>query len=128
MGGSPVELTVGGQTYRVVATAEEPVLQRLANVVDAKLRKLSGPGRPIAPQAMLLAAMTLAHELEEERARRREVERKAREMLTNVLERIDNALEEAEAAARPGSAAPQESTDSPEPTRPDNPPVPLLDG
>jgi cell division protein ZapA len=91
---SPVELRVGGQTYRVVASAEEAELRRLADLVDARLRALTGPGRPISPQAMLLAAIALAHDLEEERERRRHVEARSREMLTALLERIDNVLEE----------------------------------
>jgi cell division protein ZapA len=122
MGGSPVELNVGGKTYRVVATAEEPVLQRLAALVDEKLRDLSGPGRPIAPQAMLLAAMTLAHELEEERTRRRHAERRTRDVLKRVLERIDAALDEADATLKPAT------TEDSEPTCPDNPSPPPLDG
>jgi hypothetical protein len=56
MAGSPVELKVGGQTYRVVASAEETELKRLADLVDARLRSMSAPGRPISPQALLLAA------------------------------------------------------------------------
>src|SRR5687768_5480560 len=38
MGAAPVELRVGGQTYRVVASAEEAELRRLADMVDARLR------------------------------------------------------------------------------------------
>jgi hypothetical protein len=41
---------------------------------------------------VLLAAIALAHELEEERARRVNVERRAKEMLHRVLGRIDEAL------------------------------------
>ena len=91
---SPVELRVGGQTYRVVASAEEAELRHLADVVDARVRELTGPGRAISPQAMLLAAITLAHDLEEERARRHDVEARSREMLTTLLQRIDKVLEE----------------------------------
>ena len=91
---SPVELRVGGQTYRVVASAEEGELRRLADLVDARVRELTGPGRPISPQAMLLAAIALAHDLEEERARRRLVEANSREMLTSLLQRIDQVLDE----------------------------------
>jgi hypothetical protein len=43
MAGSPVELKVGGQTYRVVASAEEAELKRLADLVDARLRSMSAP-------------------------------------------------------------------------------------
>lgn len=107
---SPVELRVGGQTYRVVASAEEAELRRLADVVDARLRDLTGPGRPISPQAMLLAAIALAHDLEEERTRRRQVEARSREMLTSLLERIDKVLEETSDAT---------STQDGEPASPD---------
>jgi cell division protein ZapA (FtsZ GTPase activity inhibitor) len=63
MSGAPVELRVGGQTYRVVASAGEEELRRLATIVDARLRAVSPPGRPVSPHALLLAAMSLAHDL-----------------------------------------------------------------
>ena len=97
---APVELTVGGKTYRVVASAEESTLHRLAEIVDAKLREVTVPGRPIPTQALLLAAMSLAHDLEEERAKRRAVETRSRERLSAILQRIDAALEEADAFER----------------------------
>jgi cell division protein ZapA len=89
----PVELRVGGQTYRVLATAEEADLHRLADVVDDRLRKLTAPGRTVSPQSLLLAALSLAHDLEDERSRRVRSEQRAREMLSGLLERIDAALE-----------------------------------
>lgn len=97
MNRSPVELRVGGQTYRVVASAEEPELHRLAGLVDARLRELTGPGRAISSQTLLLAAIALAHDLEEERERSRRLEARCRETLKNVLERIDAALEAGDA-------------------------------
>ena len=93
MAGSPVELKVGGQTYRVVATAEETELKRLADLVDARLRSLSAPGRPISPQSLLLAAISLAHDLEEEKRKRLLLEARSKEMLRSVLLRIDAAIE-----------------------------------
>ncbi len=92
MGRTPVELHVGGQTYRVVASADERELKELAEVVDARLRELS-PGRPVAAQTLLLAAISLAHDLEEERAKSRALEARSRETLRSVLSRIDAALE-----------------------------------
>ncbi|MET0792450.1 MAG: cell division protein ZapA [Polyangiaceae bacterium] len=89
----PVELRVGGQTYRVVATAEEADLHRLADVVDDRLRKLTAPGRAVTPQSLLLAALSLAHDLEDERNRRVRSEQRAREMLSGLVARIDAALE-----------------------------------
>src|SRR5688572_31182514 len=103
MSRAPVELRVGGQTYRVVASAEESEVRRLAEIVDARLRDLSGVGRAIAPQALLLAAISLAHDLETERARRRSVEARSRDMLRTVLDRIDAAIEAAGATEQPES-------------------------
>lgn len=93
MAGSPVELKVGGQTYRVVASAEESELKRLADLVDARLRSMSAPGRPISPQSLLLAAISLAHDLEEEKKKRAQLEARSKEMLRGVLARIDAAIE-----------------------------------
>ena len=92
--GNPVELRVGGQNYRVVASADEADLQRLAGVVDARLRSLSQPNRQISPQALVLAAIALAHDLEEERAARRRAEDRSKQMLRALLQRIDAVLEE----------------------------------
>ena len=102
----PVELRVGGQTYRVVATAEEAELHRLADVVDDRLRQVTAPGRSVSPQSLLLAALSLAHDLEEERARRVRSEQRAREALSSLLTRIDAALDadSAEQAATPPPA------------------------
>jgi cell division protein ZapA len=73
---APVELKVGGQTYRVVASAAEADLRRLADVVDSRLRALTAPGRGMSPQTLLLAAISLAHDLEErERYRRSRIDR-----------------------------------------------------
>jgi cell division protein ZapA len=105
----PVELRVGGQTYRVVATAEEADLHRLADVVDERLRTLTAPGRSVSPQSLLLAALSLAHDLEDERNRRLRSEQRAREMLSGLVSRIDAALEadSAELSATPALASPQ---------------------
>jgi cell division protein ZapA len=89
---SPVELRVGGQTYRVVGTATSDELHRLARIVDGKLRELSAT-TAFHPQSMLLVAMSLAHELEQERTRRRELEQRSREALESLLERIDAAVD-----------------------------------
>ncbi len=94
--GEPVELRVGGKTYRVVASAEEASLQRLAGIVDERLRDIAGPGNALAPQSLLLVAISLAHDLEEERQRRALLEARSRETLRNVLARIDDALETAD--------------------------------
>ena len=98
MDGRAVQLRVAGQNYKVVSSANEDDLQRLADAVSAKVAELTPTGKAATPQAVLLAAMALAHELEEERGLRLDVERRARDMLRRVLVRIDDALD---AAAEP---------------------------
>jgi cell division protein ZapA len=117
MAQAPVELKVGGQTYRVVASAEEPELRRLADLVDARLRSISTPGRPISPQSLLLAAISLAHDLEEEKRKRAQLEARSKEMLRGVLARIDAALEASD--EKPSSDSEGEGSEPP-------PPVELL--
>jgi cell division protein ZapA len=113
MSGTPVELKIGGQTYRVLASADEAELRRLAEIVDTRLRTLTTPGRQVSPQTLLLAALALAHDLEQERERRLHVEARAKEMLHSVLERIDAVLDSSSAPdgesveqAEPGDEAP----------------------
>ncbi|MBX3185914.1 MAG: cell division protein ZapA [Labilithrix sp.] len=89
----PVQLRIGGQSYKVVSSADEDELQRLADAVSAKVAELTPRGKAAPAQAVLLAAIALAHELEEERKRRLTVERRARDMLRRVLVRIDDALD-----------------------------------
>jgi cell division protein ZapA len=99
MDGRTVQLRIAGQSYRVVSSASEEELQRLAETVSAKVHELTPPGKTPSSQAVLLAAIALAHELEEERSRRVAVERRAREMLRRLLGRIDDALGSSESAA-----------------------------
>jgi len=89
---SAVEVNVGGQLYRLVASAGEQTLRRYAGVVNERLRDLSGGG-PGHPQAMLLVAMALAHDLEEEKARNAELRQQAESMLRGLLERVNAALD-----------------------------------
>jgi cell division protein ZapA len=88
-----VELRIAGQNYRVVSSAPEEELKRLALVVGAKLAEIVPKGRPMPPQAMLLAAMALAHDVEEARSERVALERRTRDVLRRTLVRIDDALE-----------------------------------
>jgi cell division protein ZapA len=93
MDGRPVQLRIAGHSYKVVSSANEEDLQRLAEAVSAKMAELDPRGKTSTPQAVLLAAIALAHELEEERAKRAAVERRTRDMLRRVLLRIDDALD-----------------------------------
>jgi cell division protein ZapA len=88
-----VPLTVGSREYKVVSSASPEELTRLAEAVSARLAAVVPKGRPEPPQALLLAALALAHDLEEEQARARSVERKSRDALRRVLVRLDSVLE-----------------------------------
>jgi cell division protein ZapA len=88
-----VEVHVGGQLYRLVASSGEQTLQRYAGLVNERLRELTGSERTSHPQAMLLVAMALAHDLEEERARRQAERRNTEEMLRHLLGRVNEALD-----------------------------------
>lgn len=98
MAGRTVHLRVGGQTYRVTTSSSDEELQRLAAMVDQKLATVVPPGRMVTPQAMLLAAMALAYELEAERSRTAEVTARARGVFGRMLQRVDAALDAGESA------------------------------
>jgi len=103
-----VEVRVAGQNYRVVSSAPESEVRRLADVVNAKLAELVPRGRAAPPNALLLAAIALAHDAEEERERRESVEARARELLRRVVAGIGEALGEPAAGAE-REAAPEDS-------------------
>jgi cell division protein ZapA len=86
-----------------VSSAPADELQRLAEVVEAKLSEIAPRGKA-QPQALLLAAMALAHEVETERDRRESLERRTRDLMRRMLVRIDDAIEPFEQA----DAAPSE--------------------
>ena len=100
--GRTVHLRIGGQTYRVMTSASDEELQRLAAVVDQKIATVVPAGRAVTPQAMLLAAMALAHDLEEERMRSDALRVKARGAFGRMIERVDAALGQVPVAS-PGS-------------------------
>jgi cell division protein ZapA len=88
-----IQLRVAGQTYKVLSTSDEDELRRLAALVDDRVGALVPKGRTIPGNAILLAALALAHDLEQERSVRHSLERKMRDVLRRVLMRIDHALE-----------------------------------
>jgi cell division protein ZapA len=88
-----VDLRIGGQSYRVVSSASEEELRRLAGRVDQKVAELAPAGKPVPPQALALAAIALAHDLEVEQGRRLTLERRSRDMLRRVLVRVESALD-----------------------------------
>lgn len=92
MSSEPVELKVGGQLYRVVTNADPETLEHYAEVVQERLRATSGSENPQHPQALLLAALALAHDLEQEKERRLAVEANARAKVQSWVDRVSEAL------------------------------------
>jgi cell division protein ZapA len=88
-----VEVSVGGQSYRLVASSGEQTLHRYAGLLNERLRDLTGTDRTSHPQAMLLVALALAHDLEQERAQRQADLSNAEAMLRELLERVNEALD-----------------------------------
>jgi cell division protein ZapA len=88
-----VEVNVGGQLYRLVASSGEQSIRRYADVVNERLLELTGSERPSHPQAILLVAMALAHDLEQERVRNAELRDQAQAMLRSLLDRVNAALD-----------------------------------
>ena len=109
----PIELRIAGQSYRVVSSAPEQELHRLAEVVAAKLAEVVPPGRPHPPQAMLLAAIALAYDAEAERRERVALERRTRDLLQRALTRIDEALEPLEHVEGAEQEVSRETGDAP---------------
>jgi cell division protein ZapA len=88
-----IQLRVAGQTYKVLSSADEEELRFLAGLVDDRVGQLVPKGKGVPGNAILLAALALAHDLENERASRKALERRTRDVLRRVLLRIDHALE-----------------------------------
>ncbi|MGD0677987.1 MAG: cell division protein ZapA [Polyangiaceae bacterium] len=85
-----VELRVGGQNYRVVSSAPEAELQRLAAVLNERLAAIAPSGRGTAPMGLVLVAMGLAHDLEVERGAREALQERTRDFLRGLLVRCDD--------------------------------------
>jgi cell division protein ZapA len=99
MSEAAVQLKVAGQTYQVVTSAPESDLKRLAKVVEEALEGVTAKGRQPSPQALVLAAITLAHELEVAREEKRELKERYQRTLTSLLGRVDRVLCESESLA-----------------------------
>lgn len=93
MSARAVELHIGGQSYRVVSSADAAELERLATIVDEKLSAIAQPGRPLTPQTMLLVALSLAHDVEEARKRAERIEGRSRAALRELVREVDATLE-----------------------------------
>lgn len=94
-----VELKVAGHAYRVVTSADPSELERLAEKVESTLAQVTSPGRQPSAQNLVLAAITLAHELEEERARVAALEARYEALLRDTLGEVEEILAEDAAVA-----------------------------
>lgn len=91
-----MELKIAGQSYRVVTSASADELEQLALSVENALEAVTPSGRPLSPQAFVLAAISLAHDLETERAKLRALEERYRTTLGRWVGRLDALLQEEE--------------------------------
>jgi cell division protein ZapA len=91
MAKQPVQVSVAGHTYRMVTTLDATTLTRLASQVEKRLGQMA-PGQQIHPQALLLVALSLAHDLEQAADRQEALTRRSREVLQQMLQRVDAAL------------------------------------
>lgn len=89
-----MQLRLAGQTYRVLTTADDAELKRFVSMIEEKLSAMQPRGKALHPQALLLATLALANDLEEERARSQRIETRAKETLARLVERIDAVLDE----------------------------------
>lgn len=94
-------LQVAGRSYRVTTTASEADVRRLAAVVDSKTQALF-QGRPVSGDALVLTAISLAHDAEQEREQAAGMRDALRGQMTSLLEEIDAALVQLGDRASPG--------------------------
>lgn len=92
MSGRAVELSVAGTSCRVVTTADDAELAALCAMVEEKLAAVLKSGRPVTKQAVLLAAIALAHDAREQRARADAIAARAKQALGRVLAGVDEVL------------------------------------
>jgi cell division protein ZapA len=87
-----VQLKIAGQSYRVVTSATTDELARLTRRVEEALSSVTVRGRLPSEQDMVLASITLAHQVEQEREARRALERRYEAKLRQLLSQVDAAL------------------------------------
>jgi cell division protein ZapA (FtsZ GTPase activity inhibitor) len=103
-----VTISIAGHAYRLVTSLDKPTLERHAKEIERRLGKLA-PGQQIHPQALLLVALALSHELQEAREAADELRQRASERITDMVRRVDSALDHLDEDAEPLPAAPTEA-------------------
>jgi cell division protein ZapA len=90
-----VQIEIAGARYRMSSDADENYLQRLADIVNERVRALGPKAARSASPAQLLAvvALGLAEELEVAEQRRGVLEAKTRQAVGAAIRRIDQRLQ-----------------------------------
>ncbi len=90
-----VQIEIAGARYRMSSDADEAYLQRLADVVNDRIKALGPKAARTATPAQLLAvvALSLAEDLETSERRRAGLEAKTRQIVGAAIQRIDQRLE-----------------------------------
>jgi cell division protein ZapA len=107
-----VTISIAGHAYRLVTSLDKATLERHAKGIEQRLGKL-GPGQQIHPQALLLVALSLAHELEEARDAADVLKQRASERITDMVRRVDSALDHLDEDAEPLPMAAAKGTELP---------------
>lgn len=90
-----VTVEIGGNQYRMAADADDRHLRQLADLINHRLDSLgAGSSRATPAQKLAIVALGLADELVESENLRKEMERRARNLVTNAIQRIDAKLAE----------------------------------
>jgi cell division protein ZapA len=89
-GKNEVHIQIFGTTYTIRGEADQEYIQRVAAYVDQKMREINDK-LPVASlgKVAVLASLTLADELFQERAERKRLE----ESVTERADRLSNALD-----------------------------------
>jgi cell division protein ZapA (FtsZ GTPase activity inhibitor) len=90
-----VTLQIAGATYRMTSDAEEGHLERLAEMINARIEALGAKASRSATPAQVLAvvALGLADDLVSAEHRQDRLVARTREVLTDAVARIDARLE-----------------------------------
>ena len=90
-----VQIEIAGARYRMSSDADENYLQRLADIVNDRVRALGPKAARAASPAQLLAvvALSLAEDLEAAERRQEALETRTRQVVGAAIRRIDQRLE-----------------------------------
>jgi cell division protein ZapA len=91
MSAAPIEIQIGSRSFRIATTAPAELLKRDARLVSSHLNALP-PAQRQHPNALLLVALALAHELEETREAQRQDKTQQVQRARGLLQRVDTAL------------------------------------